>query len=341
MTVEQSSGQIPESDISVVMPVFNAENTVERAVISILKQSLSPAELIVVDDGSTDQTIQVLKSFSDDRIVLVQQPHQGVAVAANAGTETARSPLIARMDADDVSQPDRLEKQAAWLRLHELDVVGCQVRITDEQGNRSSSLSRYAKWINDETVTSEKISALRFVELPIVNPTILGRREYFELGFRDNGLPEDYDLMLRGASSGMKFGKVPEVLFDWTDRVDRLTRTHENFSDAAFMRCRRLHLLAGPLAGVKQVDLWGVGKTGKPWMHWLQQNRIQVRRAYDIDPRKINSVIHSVSVDDPADLVYDGTTMLIAVGAENARQIISPQLVDRGFTPGVDAWFVA
>ena len=330
-----------DCEISVVVPVFNAESTIERAVDSILGQSLSPLELIVVDDGSTDQTMQVLNSFNDDRIVLVQQPHQGVVAAANVGTELAKAPLIARMDADDVSDLERLEKQAKWLRIHELDAVGCQIRITDEQGGRSASLSRYAKWINDETITSDSIAALRFVELPIVNPTILGRREYFELGFRDNGFPEDYDLMLRAAATGMKFGKVPETLFDWTDSAGRLTRTHENFSDDAFMRCRRTHLLAGPMAEVECVDLWGIGKTGKPWLRWLQQNKIDVRRAYDINPRKIDSVIHSVPVHDPADLVFDGTIILIAVGAENARQTIWPQLVSRGFTPGVDAWFVA
>ena len=328
-------------DVSVVLPVYNAESTIERAVISILEQSLPPVELIIVDDGSTDQTINVLNSFNDDRIVLVQQPHRGVAAAANAGTELAKSPLIARMDADDVSHQQRLEKQAGLLQRNELDVVGCQVRMIDEQERPSPTLSRYADWINDETISSDSISALRFVELPIVNPTILGRRQYFELGFRNNGFPEDYDLMLRAAAKGMKFGKVTEVLFDWTDRPGRLTRTHENFSDDAFMRCRRTHLLAGPLAGVDCVDLWGIGKTGKPWLRWLQQNGIQVRRAYDISPRKINSVIHSVKVHAPSDLACDGTMLLIAVGAENARQTIWPQLVDRGFTPGVDAWFVA
>ena len=179
------------------------------------------------------------------------------------------------------------------------------------------------------------------MELPIVNPTILAKREYFELGFRDNGFPEDYDMMLRAAAHGMRFGKVAEVLFDWTDQPDRLTRTHQNFSDDAFMQCRRIHLLTGPLAGIRHVDLWGIGKTGKPWLRWLQENRIQVRRVYDVNPRKINTAINSVDVHDPADLLYDGTIILIAVGAENARQTIWPQLVSRGFTPGVDAWFVA
>ena len=327
--------------ISVVIPVFNGEATIRRAVESILDQTLAPNEIIVVDDGSTDATTQILRSIKSDRLQLVQQLHQGVAAAANAGTAAAKSEFIARMDADDFSYPARLEHQLALLKNQQLDLVGCHVRIVDTSGNEASTLRRYEKWINNETPTHETIFALRFVELPIVNPTILARREYFELGFLQNEFPEDYDLMLRAANAGMRFGKVDKVLFDWTDHPQRLTRNDSRFSSSAFMACRQTHLLGGPLSSVKQIDLWGVGKTGKPWLRWLQSNRIQVRRAYDIDPRKVDQTIHGVKVRDPRDLIYDGTPMIVAVGADNARSTIWPQLVKSGFTPGTDVWFMA
>ena len=65
-------------------------------------------------------------------------------------------------------------------------------------------MRRYERWINEETVDGEQISALRFVEFPLVNPTILARRSYFELGFCDSDFPEDYDLMLRAAAHGAR-----------------------------------------------------------------------------------------------------------------------------------------
>ncbi|MEM7314427.1 MAG: glycosyltransferase [Planctomycetota bacterium] len=330
-----------DCDITVVLPVFNAESTIRRSINSILHQTLRPSEVVVVDDGSTDQTVSEVNSINDGRVRLVAKSHEGVAAAANAAAKVATSPLIARMDADDYSHPTRLEKQWHLLQDNALDAVGCQVQVTDVNGNASPTLDRYAKWINEETLIGDQISALRFVELPMVNPTILARREYFELGFRDNGLPEDYDLMLRAAAAGMKFGKVAEVLFDWTDRPGRLTRTSDCFSPAAFARCRQIHLLAGPLANVDCVDLWGVGKTGKPWLLWLQQNGIRVRRAYDISPRKVGTIIHDVEVYHPDELQCDGTMIVIAVGAENARRMIIPQLVECGFQLGCDAWFVA
>jgi glycosyltransferase involved in cell wall biosynthesis len=329
-------------EISVVLPVFNGARTIVRAVRSILDQTLQQIELIVLDDGSTDGTAAAVEEIRDPRLRFVQCAHFGVAAAANDATELSDAPLIARMDADDYAHPQRLEKQLQLLREKNLDVVGCQVRILNESGQPTDSLRRYERWINEETVDGEQITALRFVELPLVNPTILAQRTYFELGFCGNDLPEDYDLMLRAAADGMRFGKVDEVLFDWTDHPDRLTRTDSRYSLEAFMRCRRLHLRAGPLRDVSCVDLWGVGQTGKPWLRWLQAQGITVRRGYDINERKVNEKIHGVPISHPTVMpAADGKPLVIAVGAEHARKLILPQILSRGYISGNDAWFVA
>jgi glycosyltransferase involved in cell wall biosynthesis len=329
-------------EVSVVLPVFNAAQTIERAVRSILDQSFSDLELIVVDDGSTDDTVDVVSGIHDPRLKVVRCPHRGVAATANTATTEARGPLIARMDADDVSHPQRLEKQIHLLNSQTFDVVGCQVRILDATGQDTETMRRYARWINTETNDTGQIVALRFVELPLVNPTILARRRYFEMGFRDGEFPEDYDLMLRAAANGMRFGKVNQVLFDWSDRPGRLTRTDARYSVDAFARCRRAHLLSGPLHGIVEVDLWGVGQTGKPWLRWLQSHAIKVRHCYDIDHRKVATRMHSVLVSHADTLSdADGTPLIIAVGAAGARDIILPQIKSRGYVAGRDAWFVA
>ena len=329
-------------EVSVVLPVFNAAQTIARAVSSILDQTLREIELIVVDDGSTDETVAVVRKIRDPRLRVIECSHRRVAATANTATALAAGPLIARMDADDFSYPQRLEKQRQLLHKQHLDVVGSQVRIVDESRRVASSLSRYERWINEETIDGKQISALRFVELPLVNPTILARRSYFELGFCDSDLPEDYDLMLRAAAQDMRFGKVDEVLFDWMDHADRLTRTDARYLSAAFMRCRQLHLLAGPLRDVCRVDLWGVGQTGKPWLRWLQAQNIAVRRGYDVNERKVNETIHGVRIAHPREMpAADGTLLVIAVGAENARKLILPHIESRGYVTGGDAWFVA
>ncbi|MEK6236039.1 MAG: hypothetical protein N2C14_15140, partial [Planctomycetales bacterium] len=122
----------------------------------------------------------------------------------------------------------------------------------------------------------------------------------------------------------------------------RLTRTDDRYSSEAFDRCRRTHLLAGPLAGVDCVDVWGVGRTGKPWLRWLQQQGVAVRRGYDVSPRKQGVTIHGVPIAHPDSLPdADGTPLLIAVGAADARRVIAPQLRARRHEIGGDAWFVS
>ena len=108
------------------------------------------------------------------------------------------------------------------------------------------------------------------------------------------------------------------------------------------MACRRHYLLHGRLRRLSAVDLWGAGQTGKPWLRWLQQQGIVVRRVYDVSHRKIGNRIHGVLVCSTEDLVPpDGTPLLIAVGADGARTLIRPFITERGYLPGSDAWFVA
>jgi len=329
-------------ELSVVLPVFNAADTIERAILSILDQTLHDIELIVVDDGSTDQTAVIVSSIRDPRIYLQQFSHRGVAAAANAGTDLSRAPFIARMDADDFSYPQRLERQLEALIEANLDAVGCQVQILGQSGTPVETMRRYEQWLNEETINPEQINSLRFVELPLVNPSILAKRSYFELRFRENDLPEDYDLMLRSAAKGMTLGKVQDVLFDWIDGPRRLTRSDARYSAKAFARCRQMHLRTGPLRNVRQADLWGIGQTGKPWLRWLQSQGVTVRRGYDLDPRKVGKTIHSVEVFHPDQMpAADGAPLIIAVGAEGARELILPHIQTRGYISGLNAWFVA
>ena len=340
--VRSSQTSRPTPEISIVLPVYNGAQTIYRAARSIFDQTLREIELIIVDDGSTDETVNVVRKLREPRLRVIESHHRGVVAAANTATEAAAAPFIARMDADDFAHPGKLEQQLQLLLRENLDAVGCQIRIVDESCQVTRSMSRYENWINKDTISPEQISALRFVEFPLVNPTILARRKYFELGYHETDLPEDYDLLLRAAALGFRFGKVPKVLFDWVDHAGRLTRTDSRYASAAFTRCRQKHLLAGPLHGASQIDLWGVGKTGKPWLRWLRDQNISIRHGYDVDKRKVNENIHGVRIEHPSRMpAADGTLMLVAVGAKDARNKILPQLQSRGHVSGHDAWFVA
>jgi glycosyltransferase involved in cell wall biosynthesis len=329
-------------EITVLLPAFNAERTIAAALNSLLNQTHTSFDVIVVDDGSTDGTATVVGGFQDSRVRLVRSEHAGVSAATNLAASLTDSKLLARMDADDTALPDRLKLQQQMLEQHHLDVVGSQVRIVSAHGHPTTTLKRYERWINQETLSTDQIHALRFVEFPLVNPTLLARRAYFDLEFSDSTFPEDYDLMLRAAAQGFRFGKVPTVLLNWTDSETRLTRTDLRYSDTAFMQCRRFHLLSGPLADVWQLDVWGAGQTGKQWLRWLQAQGRQVRQLIDVNTRKIGQQIHGVPVIGADDVPqFDGVPMLIAVGADRTRNLIWEHIIPRGYQPGENAWFTA
>ena len=327
--------------LSVTIPAFNAGTTIVRSVESALASTFGDLECIVVDDGSTDDTLRALERIKDRRLRVIAANRAGVAGAANRAIREARAPIIARMDADDFCHPTRFEKQMELLDEAGLHGVGGRVRIVDRDGKHVPTMRRYEDWVNDN-LDNESIRAFRFVESPLVNPTMTARREVFELGFREGAFPEDYDLWLRAMQAGFRFAKVEDIVLDWTDGPGRLTRSHPNYSSAAFDRCRREHLLAGPLGGVDEARFWGAGQTGKPWLRWLREQGINVECVVEVSPRKIGETIHGAPVIPPEELpAVDGKPLLIAVGAPGARKLILKRLDEVGCRPGVDAWFVA
>ena len=329
--------------ISVIIPVYNAEATVLDAARSILEGTFDDLELVVVDDGSTDQTFEVLKSINDPRLISIQIPHQGVVAAANKAASMSRANWIARMDADDLSHPHRLEEQWNYARKTGCDIISGRVRIVDLNGNTVQSMQRYQDWLNSLT-NHEDILSNRFVELPLVNPSIMARRELFLDRSRLGDFPEDYDQWLRAIADGAKIGKTESVILDWRDHPYRLTRRDARYKREAFDQCKKFYLLDGPLNTSKKVILWGVGQTGKPWLTWLLKEGFEIPFAVDVSPRKIGQRIHGIEVIPPEQLrhVYDPELPLIAaVGASGAREKISGFVNDLQCVPGKNLWFVA
>lgn len=122
-------------DVSVVMSVFNEEEYLKEAIDSILDQTFTNFEFIIVDDGSTDKSLDIIKHYNDSRIRILKQKNTGLAIALNNGIKVSNSPFIARMDADDIALPERLGKQVRFLKDHEdYILVGSNVLVIDKDG---------------------------------------------------------------------------------------------------------------------------------------------------------------------------------------------------------------
>jgi glycosyltransferase involved in cell wall biosynthesis len=335
--------------VSVLMPCFNAEDTLDEAMESLACQTMPDFEVIAVDDGSGDATPEILREWAkrDRRVQVISQPHQGIVVALNKGLRACKTNYIARMDSDDRSHPDRLKKQVAHLKDHpSAALVGCQVRAYPHEGVRRGFLI-YITWQNS-LLSDEDIRREMFIESPITHPSVIFRREWVERvgGYQDHGWAEDYDLWLRLYLEGAQFAKLGEVLLDWREGPDRLTRRDNRYSLENFLRAKAHYLVRGPLTGRDAVILWGAGMIGRRLSKHLARQGSSLVAFLDIDPKKIGGSLRGLPILSPDELPsqwgrYGNPVVLAAVGARGARQRIRVRLNQFGLTEGKDWWGVA
>jgi len=309
--------------VSVLMPVRNEATFLPQALDSLFRQTLADWELVAVDDSSSDATPSLLAEAArrDRRVCVMQNPGKGLVPALNHALANCRAPLVARMDGDDISHPRRLERQVAALGGDSsLGVVGCRFRHFPRT-RVGLGMHAYERWQN-ALLTHESIMRDRFVESPFVHPSVMARREALEAvgGYRETAWAEDYDLWLRLADAGVRFARIPEVLFFWRERPERATRTLAEYSAAAFRDCKVHHLRSGFLRGVTEVTLVGAGLEGRAWCRALAAAGVQVSRWVDVDPRKVGRILHGAPVVPP-DAVRPGEErLLLTIGTRGARQ---------------------
>ncbi len=335
--------------VSVLLPCYNAADTLHEALESLAGQTLRDFEVVAVDDGSRDGTARLLQAWAarDGRFRFIRQEHGGIIQALNAGLQACRAPYIARLDADDRSHPQRLELQVEHLDRHpETAVVGCLVEAFPE-GEVRGGFQVYLEWLNS-LVSDEEIRREFFVESPLAHPSVVFRREWVERagGYQERGWPEDYDLWLRLYLDGARFAKVPRLLLQWRESPGRLTRTDSRYSLENFLRAKAHYLPRGPLKGRDAVFIWGAGMVGRRLSKHLLREGAPLSAFFDIDPRKIGRTRRGLPVLPPEALPeqwgrFERPALLAAVGARGARRLIRLRLEARGLREGRDWWSAA
>lgn len=335
--------------VSVLMPCFNAAGTIEEALSSLADQTLTDYELIAVEDGSGDQTMDILKAWAarDNRIQILPQPHSGIIQALNNGLARCQAPYVARMDTDDRSHPQRLALQVNYLESNpQITVVGSLVAGFPDRHVRQG-FQIYLEWLN-ALVSDEAIRREIFIESPFPHPSVAFRRDpvVLEGGYQEHGWPEDYDLWLRLYLAGDRFAKIPQVLLEWREHPQRLTRTDSRYSLENFLRAKAYYLARGPLLGRDAVLIWGAGMVGRRLSKHLLRQDCPLVAFIDIDPRKIGRTRRGRPIYPPQELPvvwghYTKPVLLAAVGARGARALIRSRLEEIGLIEGRDWWGVA
>jgi glycosyltransferase involved in cell wall biosynthesis len=330
---------LAEPEVSVALPFRDAGAWIGAALESLASQTFDDFEVLMVDDGSTDDGPRTAASFAsrDPRFRLLRAGGSGIVQALNQALASARGRWIARMDADDVCHRGRLEAQ---LRLAEESgpgtVVSCLVRCS---GTPAGGWRFYESWVNS-LVDPEEIGRAMFVESPIPHPTAFFDRDAVAAagGYAEGPFPEDYELWLRLWAAGTSFRKVPEVLLDWRERPDRLSRTSPRYSTEAFFALKARYLGRSPVvAGRREVILWGPGTWGRRFHDLLAREGIRVESFVDINPRRIGGTIRGRPVISPRDPgLRRGLPVLVCVRSRGASAEIAGQLEAMGLSGGVD-----
>lgn len=329
--------------VSVLLPCRDAARFVSEAVASLLAQTYGDLEILAVDDASTDDTPDILHSWArhDARLRVIAGRGRGIVDALEVALAHAGGELIARMDADDVADPDRLAQQVAALDADPaLGACGCHVRYFPRELVRDGA-RRYEQWLN-ALATPAQLARDRFVECPIAHPSLVVRRRVLEEvgGYRELGWPEDYDLVLRIAER-YALANVPQVLLHWRERADRLSRTDPRYDERAFRRCK-VHHLRPRLRARDGVVVWGAGPVGKAFARALIAQDVTVRAFVDLDPRKIGQRVYEAPVVDPGRIrEFAGAFALAAVAGATARGEIRSALDAAGWREGEDYVAVA
>ncbi len=325
--------------VSVIVPFYNEEKYIFRCVRSVLRQNFSDFELIMVDDGSDDNSVAIVKKIAvdDDRVKLVGHGRVGLVKALNCGVEVARGELIARMDADDIMHRERLGVQYEFMSAnHDVSVLSCLVRAFPQRAI-SPNMLEYINWLNALTA-DDAIKRDIFIESPIPHPSVMLRHaELLALGgYRDNGMPEDYDLWLRYFVAHKKFHKIPRLLHFWRERSERLSRVSEVYSQENFVKLKAGHLAEHLLSERENIYIWGAGRDGKRLFRYLGGRSLDIRGFIDVDQKKISQRIYRLPVIDYNELPGMSCFIVVCVGTKGIRSKIRDKLGEFGYIEGDD-----
>jgi glycosyltransferase involved in cell wall biosynthesis len=330
--------------VSVLLPCHNIAEFLPDCIASLSAQTFADFEVIAVDDGSTDHTRRLLDDWGrrDARVSVIAPGRVGLVRALQLAGAAAEGDILARMDADDIARPARFQRQLDLLdRDPAVAACGTQIRYFPLDQVRDGALA-YQVWINGLSSPAELARDV-FVECPIAHPSLMIRRSVFDQigGYHDRDWPEDYDLVLRLWSAGHALANVEDVLLDWRERPDRLSRSNNRYSLDAFRKCKA-HYLARTLLRSHPAVIWGAGPVGKAMARQLIDHGVIVRAFIDIDPNKIGQRPIDIPVHSPDLVVHrDNAVILAAVGSADARQRIRTYLNDVGLVELQDFCAVA
>jgi len=316
--------------LSVLMPVRDARPYLARALASLRRQTFRDFEVVAVDDGSTDGSGEWLERAArrEPRLRVLHTTPSGIPATLNRALESAHAPLLARMDADDLSHRQRFEIQIGHLRRHpDTAVVGSRVRLFPAAWT-GVGMRRWIEWHN-ALLSHESMAREVLIDSPLVHGTAMIRRGWIERagGWTTRPWAEDLDLWIRLLDAGAQFAKRPETLYAWRQHAASATRRDPRYRRERFVALK-IETLVRRLGTDRPPTALGVGVSLTRWREALEA-RFPGARALE--------------VRDPAPRLIDrlAPPLVLVLVAYQRRDVWRAALLDRGYREGREFVFVA
>lgn len=259
-------------EISVVLPVYNGGKFLNEAIESIISQTYDNFEFIIINDGSTDQSLNIINDYAaiDSRIRVISRENKGLVYSLNEGIDLAKGKYIARMDADDISLPERFELQYNFMEKHsDITILGTFI---DAFGDDEETCIHIEKWFNEKiNDKNEHIKASR--GCPVPHPTVMMKTDFAKSEGYSDLYPtmEDYELWIRAISKGYKISNLDIRLLKY--RVHSKSKSHTEKGKIAIehrIDCKLKYFFDKKN---KNVLLWGAGSGGRIFVNYIQSSK--------------------------------------------------------------------
>lgn len=328
--------------ISILSPFKDSAEHIKTCIDSIVAQSYSQWELIIVDDHSTDQSPELVKLFAqeDDRILLLKNSGSGIIQALRLAFEHSSGELITRMDSDDIMAPQKLMVMAQQLQRHGKGHIALgQVKYFCD-GTLGNGYKTYEKWLNQLTATGHNFSEI-YKECVIPSPCWMVYRDDFTScgAFSSSTYPEDYDLAFRFYKKGIICLASNEVLHYWRDYETRTSRTDPNYAENHFLTLKIDYFLDLDRKPSRPLVLWSAGFKGKFCAKILKKKKIPFIWICN-NPKKIGKHIYKMELCATSALSnLDRPQVIVAVANKISQKRITQQLEAHYLTKSKDYFF--
>lgn len=317
-------------EISVLMSVYNGAEYIADSIESILNQTYSDFEFIIVNDGSTDNTLEIIKSYQDKRIRLFNfTENRGIGSALKFGLTKVQGKYLAKADSDDIHLPERLAKQKAFLDTHsDISLVKALIEyFPHNEVVRASHRYNYYKSIieneKNSIISPEQINEKLYWYCCIPHTTVMARTDVIKkIGYEEMRICEDYYLFYQMNKQGYKMVAIDEVLVKMRISTSSVMASTESINFGRVMYSIKKEEISNLFKNQSNVYIWGTGSLGHNVADILYEKGHEFSGFIDSDKKKHGTKIGEKTVYAPAILDCKGRNKIIVASQPGKNEIV-------------------